>query len=660
LSKETVRRGRRIVPAIVALSLIATFYAIAQRPIASAEERAEIASRYKFVELPIELPPGLSQKDIRQVNPAYKKIQAWLSSVGSAVAVNDLAGTGRPADLCLVDPRSDKAIVTPVPGTGKRYAPFVLDPAPLPTDDTMAPTGCVPGDFNQDSRLDLLVYYVGRTPVLYLAKPDATAALSAAAYTPTELVPAAPSPTGAYTGQRWQSYAIAVDDFDGDGHPDVVVPNYFPNSDVYDPDGQNNVSMNDSMSRAPNGGGAHVLRWVSATQDKVTFEEQTNAIPYQYATGWTLGAAGADLDGDMLPELYLANDFGQDRMLHNISKPGMICFQLVEGSRTATTPKSMVVGHDSFKGMSIDFGDLRNTGRFDGFVSNITAAWGIEESNLLWLNTAKDENDAKNKLNAGEAPFENDAGDLGVAWTGWGWDAKMADFDNSGNLAIVQTDGFVKGDINRWSWLQELAMMNDQLVRNPKMWPKAEAGDDIAGDDKLAFFARTPDGSRFENISGELGLAVPEPTRGIAIGDTTGDGHQDFTVARQWAPPAYYHNELESTKDFVGLRLYRPLPGQTAGAHNGTQLPGTPAYGAVVKFTTAGGRVQLTQVDGGSGHSGKRSFDVFYGLGSSHGPVKAELCWRDLTGQVHKQTLSVEPGWHDVLLSGDAQEVTGK
>ncbi|MGW5668279.1 CRTAC1 family protein [Micromonospora sp. NPDC003776] len=633
-------------------------FTIARLPAASAATRESLAAGFHFTELPIALPPNLPRNTIRQVNPEYRKIQAWISSVGAAVAVNDLEGTGVADDLCLVDSRSDSLIVTPVPGTGGRYTPFVLDPAPLPTSSTMAPMGCAPGDFNGDGRIDLLVYYWGRTPVLFMGRPGA-AALSPSAYVPTELIPAAAATSGdgKYHGLLWNTNAVTVADYDGDGHPDIGVFNYFPDSEVLNPAGQPNVQMNHSMSHATNGGGAHILRWTAATTGvapSASYEEQPRALDPAVATGWTLAASSADLDADLLPELYVANDFGNDHLFYNVSTPGHIRFQLTTGQRGAMTPKSSVLGHDSFKGMGIDFGDLQHNGRFDMFVSNITTSWGLQESNFLWANNAANAAEARAKLSEGTAPFDNKASDMHVAWAGWGWDAKMADFDNSGNLSIVQTTGFINGDIDRWAWLQELAMTNDVLLDNPAMWPKAAAGDDIAGNQPMAFWVKESDG-RFVNLSHELGVDVSGPTRGIAVADTTGNGAQDFAVARQWGAPVFYHNTRAAHGDFLGLRLYRPAtaaPGQPAPSR------GTPAYGAVVRITMADGRVQLAQLDGGGGHSGKRSFDVFFGLGEAAGkPVKAELSWRDTAGSVHKQALDLAPGWHDLMLTTNAQEV---
>ena len=88
------------------------------------------------------------------------------------------------------------------------------------------------------------------------------------------------------------------------------------------------------------------------------YEEVKNVFPPEVERGWTLGAGAADLDGDLLPDLYFAHDFGPDRLLHNVSTPGHVAFTLLEGHRGFTTPASSVLGHDSFKGMGVDFADL--------------------------------------------------------------------------------------------------------------------------------------------------------------------------------------------------------------------------------------------------------------------------------------------------------------
>ncbi|WP_043617877.1 CRTAC1 family protein [Nonomuraea candida] len=638
---------RRQQAGVVALVVMAALFVIGRPSFASDEARAELASAYAFEPLSIAMPAGFPQQTIRKVNQRYQHIDAWISSVGAGIAMNDLDMDGLSNDLCITDTRIDQVVVTPAPGErAGRYQPFALTPGSLPMNDAIAPMGCVAGDFNEDGRTDVLVYYWGRTPIVHLARPGVTT-LGAGAYTPTELVPNQDS--GTYTGPQWNTNTATTADFDGDGHLDIFIGNYFPHGPVLDDRVNGGVEMNDSMSHAVNGGENYFFRFTGVTAGSPatpSFDRLDKVTATNVSKGWELGASTADLDGDLLPELFLNNDFGPDRLLHNTSTPGKISFRLVDGDGSPWVPKSKTLGHDSFKGMGSDFGDLDGDGLYDAFVSNITTSFGIQESNFAFYNTAKDKADVRAQLKDGVAPFEDRSAQDRTAWTGWGWDVKIDDFDNSGVPAIVQATGFVKGEVNRWAQLQELATANDGVLRNPHSWPAVGPDSDIAGSQTLAFFVKDPDGG-YANVAGELGLAIPVPTRGIATGDADGDGLLDLAVARQWDAPVFYHNRSGSAGSAITLQLTHETAGGT---------PGSPAVGAEASVTV-GGRTVIGRVDGGSGHSGRRSHEVHLGLGKNvTGPVAVRLSWRDRTGQVREQELQLSPGRHAIQLGSQAKE----
>lgn len=634
---------RRQLPGVIAVVVAVVGYVVVSLPSVSAAEQNRVASQYGFTAMTIALPEADKNQTIRPVNKEYQKIQAWISSVGAAIAINDLDGDGLSNDLCLVDTRTDQIVVTPAPGKGgDRYAPFALDLAPLPTNPNIAPMGCTPGDFNEDGRMDLLAYYWGRTAVVFLADGDASE-LDAYTYTPVELVPNPKVVDGEYADVQWNTNAVAVDDFDGDGHTDIFIANYFPDSPVLDPNADGGVEMNDGLSNAKNSGKKMIFCFEDADADSVSFMQAPDSVfPDDAVWGWTLAAAANDLDGDLLPELYIANDHGVDHLLYNKSTPGKIAFGGVKQVRTPGVPKSKQLGNDSFKGMGVDFGDLNHDGVYDMYISNITTPWGIQESNLHFLSTVDNQKDLRDKLAAGEAPWVDHSSELGTAWSGWAWDVKFADYDNNGDEEITQTTGFVQGEVNRWPNLQELATSNDSLVDQPMWWPNVEKGDDLAGDQTLHLFAKSNEDGRYVNVAPHLGLAVPVPTRGIAQGDADGDGLVDFAVARQFAAPVFYHNTSKSDGEFIGLRL--------------SHESGSSVVGAQVAVTTADGRKFIDRVDGGSGHSGKRSTEVHIGLGDVEGPLSVELKWRDRSGEAHAQTLELSTGWHDFQLGSQVRE----
>ena len=82
------------------------------------------------------------------------------------------------------------------------------------------------------------------------------------------------------------------------------------------------------------------------------------------------------------------------------------------------------------------------------------------------------------------------------------------------------------------------------------------------------------------------------------------------------------------------------------------ESPSRPAIGATAKVILPDGRRLVAQVDGGNGHSGKRSPDLHFGLGqlAANTALRVELQWRDAGGLVHQHTLHLEPGWHTVVL----------
>jgi hypothetical protein len=235
-----------------------------------------------------------------------------------------------------------------------------------------------------------------------------------------------------------------------------------------------------------------------------------------------------------------------------------------------------------------------------------------------------------------------------VARSDWGWDTRFGDFDNDGVSEALQATGFKRGEVDRWPELQELATANDELLRLAGTWPRFQESDDLSGDAPNPFYVRASDG-RYYDLAADLGVGTPQVTRGIATADVDGDGDLDFVYANQWEPSRFYRNDLRddstpSEADFLGLRLLVPVSDES--------VPGRPAVGAVARIEHPNGRVLVGEVDGGNGHSGVRSPELHFGLGSGLGgrPLPVEIRYRNRDGAPRSLTLELAPGWHTLVL----------
>jgi len=645
------RQARTFAAMALTLAAFAVAYLV-EHPVAANVD--DLAWQFAFSHRPLPEVPGPVIRQIRITHPDYRHIALFWSQLGAAAALNDLDGDGLANDVCYVDTRTDQVIIAPVPGTGDRYKPFALDfnagAAKLFDRATMAPLGCLPGDLDEDGRIDLVVYFAGRTPVLLLSRPaeGGDSQLNAKNFVPVDIMPG---------GALFVTASATLADLDGDGHLDLVIVNYNADgSAIFDPNATTPVAMPDSLSRAFNGGGIHIYRCLPQEKNgsrTAGCSEVADALPSDLPKGWGLAVAASDIDSDLLPELYVANDFGPDRLLWNRSTPGRMRFEVVAGERSLNKASSKVIGRDSFKGMGVDFADLNGDGIPDIFVSNITSKLGFQEGQLVFLSTGA----SAEKLAKGVAPYVEAGESLGLARSGWAWDVKLDDFNNDGVLEVVQALGYLKGRTSRWPEMQEAGFMNDGLVASPYYWPSLLLGDDIAGRERNVFAVRA--GTRYVNIGPKIGFGEDNPSRGIAIADVDGDGKLDMVVATMWGPATYYHNECRECGNFLGLHLRLPVaknaPFSTVvqSGHPSKDLPARPAIGAAVTVTRADGSVLARQVDGGNGHSGKRSPDLHFGLGKDTGLVRVEIKWRDVNGHPRHETYQLAPGWHTVVLGSD-------
>jgi hypothetical protein len=204
---------------------------------------------------------------------------------------------------------------------------------------------------------------------------------------------------------------------------------------------------------------------------------------------------------------------------------------------------------------------------------------------------------------------------------------------------VLQATGFIKGPTNRWVELQEVTTANDRLIWHAGLvWPRLGPADDISGADRNPFFTRL--GRRYANIAAAIGFGEDNPSRGLATADVDGDGRLDLVVANMWGPASFYRNESPAAGAFLGLRLQVPAQGGLT----------RPAIGASATVTRPDGTRIARQVDGGNGHSGRRSPDLHFGLGAATGPVTVNLKWRDALGAVREETRSLTPGWHTIVL----------
>ena len=372
--------------------------------------------------------------------------------------------------------------------------------------------------------------------------------------------------------------AIAFD-YDRDGNLDLFVGSYFQPINIFKPNSPR--FFPESFETANNGGGLSVFH----NNGNGTFTDVTEKAGFKLS-GWTLDLGHADADNDGWDDLYIACDFGTDRLFHN-NKNG-----------TFTDITESAIGIDSKKGMNVDWGDFDNDGLLDIYVTNITDDY-MREGNFLWHNN-------------GNLTFTDVSRETGTAETGWGWGSKFFDYDNDGWLDLYVVNGWVSA--GKDSYVPDIfAMVTKPGIdfADARNWP-AMGNKSLSGYEKKKLF-HNEGGQSFKDEAARHGVDSIRDGRGIGIADFDNDGRLDMFVANANAEPYLYRNTMPGGRHWAQFSLQGTKSNKTA-------------IGAQVRLL-AGGTTRLQFISGGNSFGGQASNRLHFGLGDNTKVEQIEVRW---------------------------------
>ncbi len=393
-------------------------------------------------------------------------------------------------------------------------------------------TGVVTGDINNNGFRDIFVTVQGNKPnYLFLNNGDGTF---------SEI-----SQSAGITGQSW-SMGAAFGDFNLDGYLDLYIINYIKNNSlIYN---EQNGVVGFSHECYPN---KLYLNNGDNTFTDVSVISGTND------NGCALAVTFTDFDQDDVPDIYVANDFGE-WVQPNIA------------FRNTSTPQfadlSSSTGMDvAIYGMGIAVGDFNHDGFFDYYITNLG-------KNVLLKNNG----DGTFSDIAEQANVENEKiGNLLV--TGWG--TAFMDFDLDGWEDLVVSNGYVPAA----KFIETIKLDPNKLYKN------------------------NGDGS-FQDVSEFSGIADEKIGRGLAVADFDNDGDPDLLinniniVSATEINVSFYRNDLDNSNNWIKVKLQ--------GTTNNRD-----AFGAKV-IAFAGNDQWLREIDGGSSHGSQSSSIALIGLGA--------------------------------------------
>ncbi|HEV3168318.1 MAG TPA: CRTAC1 family protein [Isosphaeraceae bacterium] len=395
---------------------------------------------------------------------------------------------------------------------------------------------------------------------------------------------------------NWSSSGAFID-YDNDGDLDLYVSNYgewkWPDDDHFCGDKEKNVRFYCSPRTIRTTKHLFYRNNGDLTFTNVIDEvlpspkEGETGKPQARSDGHGFGVVTADVDGDGLFDIYVANDMN----------PNFLYLNQGDGTFKDVTEMSGAAFDErgqAQSGMGVDAEDINGDGLPELFVTNFQ-----NEYNTLYENQ-------------GSGIFLDTTAFIGLAadsmpWVGWG--CALADFDNDGWPDAFVANGHV--DNNRHQLGQNVDYEEPPLLHRNVSVDRGSP----PPPSKDAEGTRQAVSRRFKLSTRDVGpyFSSKHVARGAAFGDIDNDGDIDIVINHKDGEPAVLRNDTPNSNHWIRLKLV------------GTKS-NRDALGARVELQTEGLTI-FRQRKGGCSMESANDPRLLVGLGPAEEVTKLVVRW---------------------------------